>query len=101
MFIDRPSSLNNKTQHLILCDAASILIIIHLVSRLYGDYESLSAGFTADALVDFTGGVAEKCVVKSMDLDDEKKYYKFFEDLKVAVENKSLVNVYVDVSTNY
>ncbi|KAK2149572.1 hypothetical protein LSH36_446g02083 [Paralvinella palmiformis] len=95
--------LPTKNDKLVFCHSQSrnefwSALLEKAYAKLYGDYESLSAGFTADALVDFTGGVAEKCVVKSMDLDDEKKYYKFFEDLKVAVENKSLVNVYVDCS---
>ena len=65
--------------------------------RLYGDYESLIAGYTADALVDFTGGVAEKMITKEMGLGDKEKSYKFFTALRIAVENKSLVNVFIQV----
>jgi hypothetical protein len=39
--------------------------------RLYGDYESLIQGDTADALVDFTGGVAEKLVLMNINLQDD------------------------------
>jgi aspartate/tyrosine/aromatic aminotransferase len=61
----------------------------------------LTAGYTADALVDFTGGVAEKNIIKDMGLSDKHKSYKFFSDIKIAVENKALVNVFIDVSFQF
>lgn len=61
------------------------------IYRLYGDYESLNTGFTADALVDFTGGVAERIELNFMDLNDAEIKDKLFKDLLNASENNSFV----------
>ena len=62
------------------------------ISRLYGDYESLQDGKTADAMVDFTGGVAEKLDLAKLDIRSEENKLKLFGKMKEAVDNKSLVN---------
>jgi len=95
--------LPTKNGKLIFCHSKSrnefwSALLEKAYAKLYGDYESLSAGFTADALVDFTGGIAEKIILKDAGLTDKEKNYKFFTDLRVAVENKSLVNCYIQVS---
>ena len=69
---------------------------VTFMTRLYGDYESLTQGYTADALVDFTGGVAEKLIVKDLDLSDTGKD-AFFKELLEAVENKALVSCCIQV----
>ncbi|KAK3095784.1 hypothetical protein FSP39_019019, partial [Pinctada imbricata] len=61
-------------------------------AKLYGDYESLQNGKTADAMVDFTGGVAEKIELSKLNMRDEENKLKLFGKMKEAVENKSLVN---------
>ncbi|KAK7489937.1 hypothetical protein BaRGS_00018802 [Batillaria attramentaria] len=40
-------------------------------AKLYGDYESLRYGFAADALVDFTGGVAEKLELAKLHVEED------------------------------
>lgn len=37
----------------------SMVMFVLLLDRVYGCYEALDGGNTADALVDFTGGVSE------------------------------------------
>jgi len=71
----------------------------HLLTlfRLYGDYETLSNGRTADALVDFTGGVAEKLVLAEVGLSDTHSQLAFFKKLQEAVENHALVNCNIEV----
>ena len=64
--------------------------------RLYGDYESLNQGYIADALVDFTGGVADKMLVKQLDKSDEATG-KLFRDLQDAIDNKSLATACIQV----
>jgi hypothetical protein len=68
--------------------------------RLYGDYESLSKGFAADALVDFTGGVAEKFALKDINLQVEDMRNGLFEDLLFASENRALITASIHVSSS-
>lgn len=67
-------------------------------TRLYGDYESLATGYAADALVDFTGGVAEKFVLSEMNLQVEETRYALYEDLRFASENNALLLASIAVS---
>ena len=64
---------------------------------MYGDYETLGDGRTADALVDFTGGVAEKLVLANLGLNDLNAQLDFFTKLKDAIENRALINCNIDV----
>ena len=66
--------------------------------RLYGDYETLATGRTADALVDFSGGVAETLKLAKLNLDDFNSQIELFTKLKEASENKALINCNIDVS---
>ncbi len=75
-----------------------VIIVTLSAFRLYGDYESLAGGYTADALVDFTGGVAEKLVVSEMSLSSDALCLKFFREIMTSVENKSLVTTCVAVN---
>ena len=65
--------------------------------RLYGDYESLIQGDTADALVDFTGGVAEKLVLMNINLQDELMKTALFKKMRDASENSALINCNIQV----
>lgn len=50
------------------------------VSRMCGCYEALDGGNTADALVDFTGGVSEPMdLMENGFKEDEEKCSKLFE----------------------
>ena len=73
-----------------------VVINMKLHYRLYGDYESLSTGFAADALVDFTGGVAEKIQLDSVQSEEEK--YNLFNDLRETSENRALITCHAKVS---
>ncbi|KAL5020145.1 hypothetical protein ScPMuIL_003037 [Solemya velum] len=64
-------------------------------AKLYGDYESLFTANTADALVDFTGGVAEKILTENfrqLELDDHMKIFMHMRD---ALKNHALINCYI------
>ncbi|BFZ25902.1 hypothetical protein BsWGS_28940 [Bradybaena similaris] len=61
-------------------------------AKMYGDYESLGAGHASDALVDFTGGVSEKLVLKSLNLSDPANKQAFFQKLEEASDNSALIN---------
>ncbi|XP_052234356.1 calpain-5-like isoform X2 [Dreissena polymorpha] len=69
-------------------------------AKLYGDYETLSKGRTADALVDFTGGVAEKLVLAEIGLSDTHSQMEFFNKLREAVENHALINCNIDCTND-
>ena len=58
-------------------------------------------GFTADAMVDFTGGVPEKLILKEMSLGDPEKREAFFIDLQAAVDNRALINCAIQVANKY
>ncbi|XP_013379035.1 calpain-5 isoform X1 [Lingula anatina] len=61
-------------------------------AKLYGDYETLKTGYPADALVDFTGGVAEKLDLMQYGVrQNEDDKMEFFEELLDASENSSLI----------
>ena len=61
------------------------------------------SGYAADALVDFTGGVAERLEGKNFTTDNEEGKEKLFQTLLQANDNKALlictkeVSVYIDL----
>lgn len=65
---------------------------------MYGDYESLNDGRSADALVDFTGGVAEKLVLTRLDFNDPKITEQLFFKLRESNENSALINCNIEVT---
>ena len=67
--------------------------------RLYGSYCSLAAGHTADALVDFTGGVAEQLDMKDFDHNDLERKEKFFMDVMAAADQSALIVCHIWVIT--
>lgn len=67
-------------------------------AKLYGDYETLATGRTADALVDFTGGVAETLTLSKLSLNDFNSQLDFFTKLKEATENRALINCNIECS---
>jgi calpain-5 len=64
---------------------------------LYGDYETLGYGRTADALVDFTGGVAEKLLLANFASNDPNSQLDLFNKLKDAMDDRALLNCDFDV----
>ena len=58
---------------------------------MYGDYETLMTGYAADAMVDFTGGVAEKVDYNNLHLEEEENQESHFRDLLAASENSALI----------
>lgn len=72
----------------------------YLFFRLYGDYESLTQGDTADALVDFTGGVAEKLALMNINIQDDLIKTALFRKLRDASENSALINCNINVSVS-
>lgn len=61
-------------------------------AKLFGDYESLEDGCTADALIDFTGGVAQKVDMEECGArNDDVVKLTLFNELVEAADNKSLI----------
>ncbi|KAI0237153.1 Calpain-5 [Lamellibrachia satsuma] len=60
-------------------------------AKLYGDYESLNSCCTVDALVDFTGGVAQKYLIDELDIKWDINRVRLFQELQEALENKALL----------
>ena len=70
--------------------------------RLAGSYEALEAGNTADALVDFTGGVCESVNLKDGGYSqDVEKRQTLFKSMERAMREKSLISASIRVSTMY
>ncbi|KAH9495989.1 Calpain-5, partial [Bulinus truncatus] len=67
-------------------------------AKLFGDYQSMTSGHTSDALVDFTGGVAERLILSTFDLEDESIKVMIFKKLEAAYDNKSLINCVIEVA---
>ncbi|XP_070179126.1 calpain-5-like [Littorina saxatilis] len=63
---------------------------------LFGDYESINQGLAADALVDFTGGVAERLELARFDLEHQPTHKRLFEKLADASENGALMITRID-----
>ena len=57
----------------------------------------MATGRTADALVDFTGGVAETLTLSKLSLNDFNSQLDFFTKLKEATENRALINCNIEV----
>ena len=64
--------------------------------RLYGDYESIVDCRTVDALVDFTGGVAEQ-LFPDVESTDPEVMASMFSDLSDAFGNKSILTCKIQV----
>lgn len=70
--------------------------------RLAGSYEALEAGNTADALVDFTGGVCESVNLKDGGYgQDVEKRQTLFKSMARAMREKSFISASIRVSTMY
>ncbi len=66
--------------------------------RLAGSYEALAGGRTADALVDFTGGVSETIDVHEEGYGtDEEKQKHLFDNMKSAFKQKALIICSIEV----
>lgn len=64
-----------------------------LIFRICGCYEALDGGNTADALVDFTGGVSETIDLMEIGFkDDEEKYNKLFERVLKVYNRGGLIS---------
>lgn len=66
--------------------------------RLAGCYESLEAGNTADALVDFTGGIAETIKMEGENYEEESKREELFKLLDKSMDRRALVCCSIRVS---
>ena len=63
--------------------------------RLFGDYESLTAGKAKDGMVDMTGGVGESIELEDYRTEELKK--KLFKILKSSYEDRSLMSASIRV----
>ena len=64
--------------------------------RLFGDYESLTAGKAKDALVDMLGGVGQSIDLKNHPQDDEKQS-QLFDQLLEAFQHDSQMTASISV----
>ena len=69
--------------------------------RLFGDYESLQQGFAVDALVDFTGGVAERLELANFDMEHQPTRKRIFEKLVDASDNGALIITKIEVPSRW
>ena len=68
--------------------------------RVFGCYEALDGGGLEEALVDFTGGIAETIELQTDEIKgDEAKRAELYEVLKKAIGCKSLMAAAIPVST--
>jgi len=72
-----------------------------LSDRLYGCYEALDGGELAEALEDFTGGVAENYdIAAERYLENDDKRENFFQWLAASLDAGSLICVAIPVSSS-
>lgn len=57
-------------------------------AKLHGSYENLDGGFTSDALIDMSGGIAETLTLKSLDYKQRDELWKI---LKQAYDKGSII----------
>jgi len=70
-------------------------------AKLNGSFEALEAGNIADALVDFTGGVCESVNLKDAGFnDDEERRLAFFNSIRKAMSDRSLVGASITAKKN-
>ncbi|EDO34860.1 predicted protein [Nematostella vectensis] len=68
-------------------------------AKLAGTYEALAAGSTADALVDFTGGVAEAISLSNGGYaEDQEKRLQLFKTLERGHKEKSLMSASIKIN---
>lgn len=68
------------------------------IFRICGCYEALDGGNTADALVDFTGGVSETMDLMEIGFkDDEEKCNKLFERVLKVYNRGGLISCSIRV----
>ncbi|EDV28402.1 Calpain-5 [Trichoplax sp. H2] len=60
-------------------------------AKLAGSYESLEAGNTADALVDFTGGIAETIKMDGEDYSDDNNRDQLFKLMDKSMDRHALI----------
>lgn len=65
-------------------------------AKLFGDYESLTAGKAKDGMVDMTGGVGESLEVEDFRSEEQKK--RLFKILRSSYEDKSLMSASIRAS---
>ncbi|KAK3578630.1 hypothetical protein CHS0354_002205 [Potamilus streckersoni] len=67
-------------------------------AKLFGDYESLTAGNAKDALVDMTGGVGERVSMDEWKTEEQRT--DLFRILKHSSENRSLISASIAATAN-
>lgn len=72
--------------------------MFHVTSRLAGSYEALDGGSAADAIVDFTGAVAESIdLVQGKYGETISEQMKLFEDLLKVHKRGGLISCFITV----
>ncbi len=74
---------------------------VYLVARINGCYEALEGGNTAEALIDFTGGVSEPLSLdrEALSLHSDQRR-AFFQTLAKAHERKALITCSIRVGSH-
>ena len=77
------------------------MFLIYFLFRVAGSYESLDGGNLCDALIDFTGGIAETFELQTEKYyEDEEKKIQLFKMMRSEYENHSLLSCAISVSVD-
>lgn len=75
-----------------------VLLFLSYFSRLHGSYQRLDFGHVTDALVDFTGGVAETYELNIDEDDENRQLSHLMETMSNELSNHSIICLKINVS---
>ncbi|KAL3886449.1 hypothetical protein ACJMK2_026437 [Sinanodonta woodiana] len=93
--------LPTKNDNLIYCHSEAdnefwSSLVEKAYAKLHGGYASLKTGRTEDALVDFTGAMAEKVILSKLSLNEPKEIFTLFRKLRNDIDSHALLTCIID-----